>query len=231
MRRGTVLGCLLPGLLVAACESIPFEPIPAADMRGREPRAVLDAFGRATADDVRQLNTVVFEMWWKTFAAIGYLDVRRAEGRFSLACIAPSGPTLFRIVSGDGAVDLSTSLDELRGRAGAAEAIARDIRRAYLDLVPPDGARAEWGREAIVFSVEEHGERREYVFAGPDAVLAEKRGYECSRLRWRVAYFEYGRVGTQLVPAGIVLWNYEVGYRLVIRVKDHRPAEAGMGGS
>ena len=62
----------------------------------------------------------------------------------------------------------------------------------------------------------------EFVFAGSEGVLVEKRYIEGGGRIWSVSYYEYRRKNGKLYPDGIILDHHRYGYRLVVRLREIR---------
>jgi len=62
----------------------------------------------------------------------------------------------------------------------------------------------------------------EYVFAGVQQNLIEKRYYHDDQLLWTVSYYEYQRKEGKLYPGGIVLKHHQYHYQLIVRLKEIR---------
>ena len=96
----------------------------------------------------------------------------------------------------------------------AAKHIARVSGEARLHLgVPGKRLRARQG-DAIM----------EYMFGGRDGVLLEKRhltdGWLWDSLKWKVNYYEYQQQDGYLYARGVVLYNADYHYRLIITRRD-----------
>jgi hypothetical protein len=98
--------------------------------------------------------------------------------------------------------------------------VGNDIRRMYLDLVPATDASHWRGRDAVTFRQSAGEGQLEFLFAGEQRYLVEKRYYEQSELVWRVSYYEYLEQNGKIYPRGIILVNYRYGYQLTVRHKE-----------
>jgi len=223
--RDALLGvaATLPVLLLLGCASPSFEdPLP-GDFRGADPSMVAADFASRVATDFELIESATFRFFGKSFAGIGYVAVSDEEppGRYALSCMTPAGIKVFEF-RGRGEEVETLFLPEPLTRHGDAfeRAVARDVRRIYLDWTPPPGARAKVRRDRVVFRGETDGGRVEYVYSGRGRTLTEKRFSKGWRTRCLIRYFDYREVDGKLHPFGVVLKNGKYHYRLVLRVKD-----------
>jgi len=108
-----------------------------------------------------------------------------------------------------------------------AAAIGQDLRRIYLDWLPPAGAEMKQKTDRIVFSRKIDGVKTEWVFSGENRRLSEKRFQKGFFADAIVRYFNYEEFDGKLYPMGVVLYNKQFHYRMVFRVKEIFPAEVG----
>ena len=157
------------------------------------------------------------------FAALGYTDVDTLEETFTVVGLHPAGGVKLFEVSGDSEDAKSGfALEEFSVRGDLALAVGDDTRRMYFDRIPSPDAKAHKERYRILFRQDEGDGELEYVFAGSDGLLIEKRYYEKGRKRWSASYYEYRRKHGKLYPVGIILEHHDYGYRLVVRLKEIR---------
>ena len=100
-----------------------------------------------------------------------------------------------------------------------ATAVGNDIRRIYFDKVPSSGAILWRKTFHFIFKQFSGSGFLEYVFSGSDGDLTEKCYYENFQPVWCVSYYEYREQNGKRYPQGIVLVNYQYGYRLIVRQK------------
>ena len=60
----------------------------------------------------------------------------------------------------------------------------------------------------------------EYVFAGKDNLLVEKRFLKGRKKIWSVCYYEYFFDAGKVYPRGIIFNNYAYSYKLIVNLKD-----------
>ena len=219
IRRLALLGLGILGL--ASCGSVPFRQTAPVSLEGIDPERMRQDFAEALPVAFRVVNTVTFRFKRKAFAAIGYTDVDTSRETFTVVGLHPAGGVKLFEISGNGEdVECAFALDQFAERGDVARAVADDTRRMYFDRLPSADARVSRERDRILFR-EEHGPGElEYVFAGSDGVLVEKRYYEKGRRVWRASYYEYRRENGKLYPGGIILEHHEYGYRLLVRLRE-----------
>ena len=208
-------------LTVVACSGVPFREPDLVPLEGVDPERVREDFAVALPVAFRVVNTVTFEFKGRAFAAIGYTDVDTSRRTFTVVGLHPAGAVKLFEVSGDSETARSSfALEEFSARGDLAGAIGDDTRRIYFDRLPSPDARASTDRTRIFFRQDEGGGELEYVFAGSEGLLVEKRYYENGRKRWTASYYEYRRKDGKLYPDGIILEHHEYGYRLVLRLRE-----------
>lgn len=218
-----VISLLLALLLAAGCTSVPFRETPAASLGEVDSARLLADFRARLPERFQLLNSVVFEFAGMSFMGIGYLNVDRGDGTFHVTCLNPLGVQLFELAGDRSAIETRSVLAPLMRYGDLPTAVGTDIRRIFLDLVPAPDAQV-WRMERSVGFWQRAGEGRvQYLFAGPDRDLVEKNYYENSEIVWGVSYYEYVEQGGKRYPRGIVLTNYQRGYRLTVRQKEVYP--------
>jgi len=218
-RRLALLGLAILGLV--SCSSVPFRQTALVSLEGIDPERMRQDFAEALPVAFRVVNTVTFRFKRKAFVAIGYTDVDASRETFTVVGLHPAGGVKLFEISGNGEeVECAFALDEFAGRGDVARAVGDDTRRMYFDRLPSADARVSRERNRILFREEDGPGELEYVFAGSDGVLVEKRYYEKGRRVWRASYYEYRRENGKLYPGGIILEHHEYGYRLLVRLRE-----------
>lgn len=212
-------------LLLAGCATVPFEAEPKADFRAVDPPALLKAFDDSVAQHFELLESVVFEFFGKELTGMGYLAVNGDDGSYALSCMNPAGIKIFEFRGiGDRVETLFVppQFGEFGGQL--AESVAQDIRRIYFDWTPPPHAKLKQKKNRLVFTDKTDAGKIEYVYAGPQRMLVEKKFSKGWKTACRVRYYDYREVDGKQYPHGIVLQNRKYHYRLVLRVKSvHNP--------
>jgi hypothetical protein len=188
-----------------------------------DPKTVRERFALALPVAFQIVNTVTFEFKGHAFAAIGYTQVDTSRETFTVIGLHPAaGVKLFEI-SGDPQNSRSSfALEAFASHGDIARAIGEDTRRMYFERLPESGASVSKERDRILFRQQAGNGEIEFVFAGRDGVLIEKRYYENGSKVWSVSYYEYRLDGGKLYPDGIILDHHEYGYRLLVRLREIR---------
>lgn len=214
------IGLLLALLLAAGCTVVPFRETPAVPLEAVEPAGLLDDFRAHLPERFQLLNSVVFEFSGMSFMGIGYLDLDRSEDRFRVSCLNPLGVQLFELSGDHGVIETGAVLPPLMRYGDLPTAVGTDIRRIFLDLVPAPHAQV-WRTKTSIGFWQRAGEgRMQYLFGGANRDLLEKNYYEDNLIVWAVSYHEYVELDGKRYPRGIVLVNYQRGYRLTVRQKE-----------
>jgi hypothetical protein len=222
----TLRQLVLTGLGVfclAACTTVPFQEVDLVSVEGLNPEEVRGSFAGALPVKFRMVNTVTFEFKRRAFAAIGYADVDTSAKTFTVIGFHPAGAIKLFELSGDSEdVDCRFALEELTRWDDFARAVADDTKGIYFDRIPAPDAKTWKGKYRIHFRQQAPDGEIEYVFAGADGVLVEKRYYENGSRIWSASYYEYRRQDGKLYPGGIIFKHHEYGYQLTVRLKEIR---------
>jgi len=218
MKRCKLLCILL--LLVTGCAQVPFRETTAIPMGSVDPAALAGRFHSTVPESFQLLNTVVFEYNDRKFLGIGSVELNAIRHTFHVACLNPMGVKLFELSGDDRGVSTGYILEPLAKYGDIGAAVGGDIRRIYFDLVPSRTASVWKRKYQLTFWQSSGSGTLEYVFAGADADLVMKRYYEDHVIAWQVSYYEYREHMGKRYPQGIVLINYQYGYRLTVRLKE-----------
>lgn len=207
-------------VFIAGCSSIPFQETARVSLESADPQIILERFRNNSPENFRLLTTVVFEYNLDKLSGIGYVDINTREKAFTVVCINAMGVKLFEVSGGkDGTVSHFT-LEELNKKGDFAAVIGEDIKRIYFDSVPSSEATISRKKFKIIFNQPYGPGIMEYVFAGTDGNMAEKKYYEDNILIWQVSFYEYRQKDGKIYPGGIILNNYKYGYSLTVRLKE-----------
>lgn len=213
-------------LLLAGCATVPFEPEPEADFRDVDPVAVVENFDAAVGQRFELLQSVVFSYFGKGFTGLGYLSIDPDADAYALSCMTPAGISLFEL-KGEGneaeALYMPPQLEKHGDRI--ADSMGRDLRRIYFGWTPPEGADVKHKRNQLVFRSKQGDETVEYTFAGSRRLLTEKRFSKGWKTRCMVRYYDYEEIEGRLYPKGIILYNKQFHYRMVLRLKTLYPLQ------
>ena len=213
---------LLLNLLVAGCSSVPFQKTTLVALESADARNILEQFKAHMPDSFELLNTVVFEYNGRKFTAIGTIRINRADRVFKVAGMNPMGIKLFELSGDQNSVTSNYSIADFSKYGDLASAVGNDIRRIYFDLVPGPEARSWKRKYTQIFRQPSGSGYLEYVFAGRDGDLIEKRYYEEDGIVWKASYYEYRDQDGKRWPQGIVFIHYTNRYRLIVRQKEFR---------
>ena len=206
--------------LLSGCASVPFQETTRVPLTGSDPRGAVAQFQSKVPEQFQLVNTVEFEYLWRSFLGMGYLDVDRRAGTFKVVCMNPIGVPLFQLSGDRTSLESGGALLQLPEFKELPATVGNDIRRMYFDLVPSADAYSFKGKYEMGFRQESGAGALEYTYAGAERDLVEKAYYQDGALKWRVSYYEYREAGGKRYPQGIVLANYQYGYRLIVRQKE-----------
>ncbi len=185
-----------------------------------DPLEVRNRFAAALPERFETLSSIIFRYRGRSIAALGSTVVDTVERRFGVACINPLGVKLFELSGDKDSVEYAYMHDEFKGQGDFAGVVAEDVKRVYFDLLPDDHAEVTIKDKKIIFRQESANQATEFIFAGKNTVLIEKRYFEKNKRIWRVQYFEYFDADGKLHPKGIVLRNYMYNYTLTIHLRE-----------
>ena len=213
---------MLAAILVAGCAGIPFQETSFVSMESVDPQAVLESFRDSSPERFQLLNTIVFQYRFNQFMALGYIDVNTNEKSFRVTSMNPMGVKLFELSGDKESVVSHFVMPELAKRGDVAAFIGMDIKRIYFDLIPSSEAKIEKKKFKIIFRQSSGPGIMEYVFAGVNGNLIEKKYYEDDTLIWQISYYEYQQDKGKLYPRGIVFKSFKYGYSLIVKLKEIR---------
>jgi hypothetical protein len=211
---------IIMALLFAGCSHVPFKEMPPVSLESVEPARMLEDFKAGLADHFQLLNSVVFEYSGASFMGLGYLDIDRRESLFKVVCLNPMGVQLFELSGDRTAITTHSVLPVLMQYGDLPTAVGTDIRKIYFDLLPAGNAQSWKSKYTISYWQPSGPGRMQYMFGGAGHDLMEKNYYENNEIVWGVSYYEYVEISGKRYPKGIVLVNYQRGYRLTVRHKE-----------
>jgi len=201
------------------CATIPFQETTLVSLETSDPLSVVEHFKENIPVNFQLLTTVVFEYNGRTFTGIGAIDIDSKNRTFKVACLNPMGVKLFEISGNDLGVMTTYAVAALAKYEELGATVGNDIRRIYFDLLPSQNAPVWKRKYQFVYQQFTRSGYMEYVFAGREGDLMEKRYYEDHLLMWCVSYYEYQLQQGKRFPQGIIFDNYQYGYRLTVRQK------------
>ncbi|MEN7972732.1 MAG: hypothetical protein ABFR47_02735 [Verrucomicrobiota bacterium] len=213
-------------LLLTGCATVPFEPEPKADLRGVDAGEVVSGFDAAVGQRFELLQSVVFSFFGKGFTGLGYLSIDPESDAYALSCMTPAGITLFELRGEGDNVDALFMPPQLEKHGDhIARSMGRDLKRIYFGWSPPDGAKVKRRKSRLVFKSKQDGETVKHLYSGSRHLLTEKRFSKGWRTRCVVRYYDYEEIDGRLYPRGIILYNKQFHYRMVLRLKTVYPVQ------
>jgi hypothetical protein len=211
---------ILIAILAAGCAKIPFQEADRTPLDDRDPLTIIEHFQAGIPASFQLLTTVVFEYNGRTFSGIGTVEINTHDRTFRVACLNPMGVKLFEISGSAHAVTDHYVIAAIAQYGDVGTVAGNDIRRIYFDLTPSPNATVWKRKYQYVYRQYSGAGYLEYVFAGVDGNLIEKRYYEDHLPVWSASYYEYREQKGKRYPRGIVFINYQYGYRLIVRQKE-----------
>ena len=206
----------------ACSSSVPFKKIDLVCVNKVDPGSVRELFAKQLPLKFKVVSSIVFKYKRRSFSSIGYTDVDLIKKTFKVAGINPMGFKLFELTGDNQSVDCLFAIQEFKKHSNFANAVGDDIRKIYFDQVPLPEAEVCRKKNKIIFIQQSKTGTIEYVFAGAENVLIEKRFYNQKSLIWSVYYFEYKKKNNMLYPGGIILKHHKYKYQLVLRLMEIR---------
>jgi hypothetical protein len=218
-RRSALLGLVI--LSAIGCRGVPFREEALVPLVGVDPETVRERFALALPTAFRIVNTVTFEFRGHSLAVIGYTQVDTSKRTFTVIGLHPAaGFKLFEVSGDSQSAEASYAVAALAEQGDLARAIGDDTRRMYFDRLPSPDAAVSREKYRILFRQPEGDGELEFVFAGSEGALVEKRYYENGGMVWSVSYYEYRSENGKLFPGGIVFDHHEYRYRLLVRLRE-----------
>ncbi|MCK5849522.1 MAG: DUF4292 domain-containing protein [Kiritimatiellae bacterium] len=213
--------CILIVVCCAGCgTTVPFALVERVSVAALDPTVVRAKFKKAMPERFQIVNSAIFRYRGREMTGIGYVSVDMKKKAVAVACMNPLGIKLFNLEGTNGQYQCSLALKDVVSREDFARVAGMDIGNTFLNILPAQDSIVRKTQDSIIFSQTHPGGRQEYVFAGTDGVLIEKRSFDGRKLSWRIRYYEYQKQGGKLLPRGIVLENKKYSYSLVIRLKE-----------
>ncbi|MDF7823382.1 hypothetical protein P4B35_05110 [Pontiellaceae bacterium B12227] len=204
-------------LCLVGCSTIPFEADPKGDFRGLESDAVLADFSAKVGTEFELLESVVFKFFTKGFTGLGYLSVNPAEESYALSCMTPTGVSIFGLQGrGEDVEPLFVPPQMEKHQDKIFAAIGADLRRVYLDWLPPADAEVKVKKDRMIFKAD----GSEWIFSGLNRRLTEKRFSRGWKTDAIATYYNYEELDGKLYPKGVVLYNKRFHYRIIFHVKE-----------
>ena len=214
---------LLALLLLAGCFTVPFEEPEMAPLAADVNPATLPVrFADRLPAQFETENTLVFQVFWKEIAALGYAKVDREAETFEVLCLNHLGVQLFHLSGDTDGNHLRYAIPEFKKHPEFVDAVGSDIRYVYFNLIPDADAAAEVKEDRVIYRETSEGRQvTEFMFGGSQLALLEKKTVNGRKTDRTARFYEYEERtgGNTLFPGGIVLHNPAQNYRLVIKTR------------
>lgn len=220
MTRYLVAGLFL--LVFAGCSTVPFHEENQIPLGTTDTRDIVQRFGESVPDDFHLVSSIVFDYGLLAVSGIGYVDISTVTGRYKVLCMNQLGVKLFEFQGDRNGLISQYAIEPLARQGKISEAVAEDIKRVYLDLVPPADAGVTKKKNSVIFRQRYDGGVLEHEFAGGVPLLIKKTYREDHRRVWDVSYYEYRQKNGKLYPMAVTFSNYRYGYRLIVKHKEIR---------
>ena len=209
----------------AGCTTIPFKNISYVSLEGVNPQMARAQFSQRLPQRFELMNSTLFAYRHMKFSCLGPTRVDAKNKSFTVVGLNHVGVKLFEMDFNNELIDSKYVFPELTKHGDFAKAVCEDIKRIYLDRVPPVESNVILEKYKLIFRAPEKNGFLEYVFAGKDNLLIEKHCYMNGCKLWSVFYYEYIFKNGKLFPTGVILRHYGYNYYLVVRLKEIRSVE------
>jgi hypothetical protein len=211
---------LLPAFLMG-CSAEPFTRSPLPKLRNPDPHAIRAELAHTLPDRFTSDDTVIIQIpFHNDLAVLGVLRVDRPAGTFELVGLNQLGVTLFHVAGDSHGNVIRFAVLPLMAHKDFLLAIAEDIRRMFLNLVPQSTAETDIDSTTIEYAQETPQGKIEYEVGDNPPVLLEKRLVGFFGDKWRVRYYRYRSSSGSLYPRGIVMDNGHYHYRIIVKNLD-----------
>jgi hypothetical protein len=209
----------------AGCNTIPFQKINDVPLEGINPQMVRAQFAQRLPQKFELMNSTVFAYRHLKFSCLGPIRVDALNRSLTVVGLNQVGVKLFDLSVNHEVIESKYIFPELTKHGDFAKAVCEDIKRIYLDRLPPAESIAILKKYKLIFRAPKRDGFFEYVFAGKDNLLIEKHCYMNGCKLWSVFYYEYIVKNGKVFPAGVILRHYGYNYCLVVRLKEIRESE------
>ena len=209
----------------AGCSTIPFQKINYVPLEDINPQMVRDQFAQRLPQRFELMNSVVFAYRHQKFSCLGLIRVDALNQRLTVVGMNHVGVKLFDLSFNNEVIESKYIFSELTKHGDFAKTVCEDIKRTYLDWVPPAESNVILEKYKIIFRAPKKDGFLEYVFAGKDNFLIEKHCYMNGRKLWSVFYYKYLLKNRKVFPVEVIVRHYGYNYYLVARLKEVRESE------
>jgi hypothetical protein len=214
----SILVLIASGCAHAPFKEVVFEPLSAADRSDH-----VEAFQKEMPAAFEIMESAVFNYRGKEMAALSYTKINENNDMLAIASFTPSGVELAQLKFENEKLNYHFNLpkmDKQFDEAILAEIMASDIRHIYFDRVPPARAQVIVNKKSISYAQIDQENKMEWVFAGPDTKLYQKKYFHKGKLLWNVRYFSYQTQDSLSYPSEIYYENNDKKYTLSLRLKE-----------
>jgi len=166
------------------------------------------------------VSSVAFYYKYQGFAGIGYTIVDSENEAFAVACLNPAGIKIFEVKGTKDSTEEVFFAEQFKKHGDAAKTVADDIRKIYFGRIPEADARVQKKSREVVFTQPFSDGKIDYIFAGVDTYLVEKRYKEKGRKVWTVYYADYMESNGKVHPWRVLLKHHKYGYSLIVNTKE-----------
>ena len=205
--------------MAVACASV--RPIDYWSMRSADGSEIRTRFGQSLPDSISVVTSAIFEYGRLRFVGIGYTSVNREDGCYKTVALSPLGSKIFELAGRGDEVTHAVAAEGFQKMPHWPEGIARDVRFAYLDLVPPEDASAYQEGDRVVFVSRRSRREVVYSFDRSTSLLISKELTDGDRVISRCRY-AFERLEGKLLSTRTVLENLDGGYTLTVKLKEVR---------
>jgi hypothetical protein len=208
-------------VLLAGCTKQPFVREPLQILRNPNPDAMRYKFERTMPERFTTDDTVIVQApFHDDIAILSVIRVDRSAGTFEIIGLNHTGVKLFDLRGDQRGSAVVFALPPLMKHQDLLLAVAKDIQRMYLDLIPDNGAKPQIESDHVRFNQKTPDGTVVYNFGNDPPVLLEKYLDGFFGSVWRVGYYQYSAEGANLYPHGIVMDNSRFHYRIIVKNRD-----------
>ncbi|MFH0985036.1 MAG: DUF3261 domain-containing protein [Candidatus Omnitrophota bacterium] len=212
---GMVLG-------LSACAGSPFKRTEYVPVTGWDPQRVKEAFESRLPQTWQMTESMIFSYRGHDLLGLGVTQIDRLKDQFSMVGLNPAGMKMIEISGDSKNLKCEVLVPELAQKGDVCRAVTEDVRRIYWDRTPSPEASSRKEKKSVIFSEKHEDGVLDYVFAGPEAILVEKRFTKAEHVEWRVRYYEYRSQKGKVFPGGVYFEHYPYHYKLTLRLKEIR---------
>lgn len=205
---------------LAGCSTVPFKGTPLVLLGDVDSESVRIEFADKLALNLETVSSIAFYYRYQGFVGIGFMTVAEKDDSFAVACLNPVGIKLFEVKGSKDSHEEIFFQEQFKKHGDAAGVVANDIRKIYFRRIPSSDASVKKKKRKVIFTEPFEGGKIEYIFAGQDKYLVEKRYKKKGRKEWTAYYADYRENDGKVHPWRILLKHHKYGYDLKINTKE-----------